>query len=1353
MSAEEGFVGVEFLDRPADEGGGLLAEAFARSLVPRVVIDLGPGRGAVLADANDEFCVLSGRGPDQLRGLPWQELVAEADRPAVGAALQALLEDDIRAARVACRLVQPDGSSVRVSAGLMAVPAGPSDARCAVAEVIEQPPSPGVEGLVEAVLDATPDLLAVTTPDGLVVRVNAAWERVLGWSQAEMQDVRLTTLMHPDDVAATVAEAQRVAEAGDQSAQGLRNRYRTKSGDYRWLEWGGAPLPGTALVCGMARDVTDAIVAEEALRRSESQFRAVFEASPLAMAVTDETGRLQNVNRALSRLVDRPAEQLLGRRCAEFTHPDDLRAGDEHRDRMAADPHATLVYEQRVLRPDGRVVWVRASNSRMDAAGGQQHRLVQIEDITASRQAAVLAGRETDRLRATIKVQREITAAASDREAVLALMADRTLAVLPGGDTCVVQMLDETAALLHTVAGTGRLAGQAIPAAPLTGSLAGLAVTGGIPVRCDDTATDPRASRAMRTATGTRSLVAAPLRDTRGRITGVLLAGSGRPYAFDDADEQQLTLLAHALSGALQHADDAARSQQLLDRATQAVDALQKERTSTLAALEKLARSEQRFVTVFSNSPVAKILVTAAGPGAGRITLANPAFEDLTGYPGEQATDLHLADLTGHPAAAVERGLALLARGHGPRHRELEIRHRDGRRVTVSAHTSIITDENDAPTAVVQLLDITAMARVQAELADLLADRTRALTALEISEQRFRLTFDNSPLGVTLISLEPGTLGNYLQANPAMTGITGYTATELTGMTYRDLVHPEDVPGGADYLQRVNIGPSTPARAEYRYRHKDGHTVWVAVTTAAVRDDTGRPLYLVNQVEDVTSRRATDIQLRRQARLLELIPAAVIVRDLDGRIRWWNHGATHLYGWPSTAARHKISHRLLGTAFPGTSTADDQARILLRDGRWDGELQHHTAHGTTVTVLSQQVLHHPTGKDEDPQVLEINTDITAERAAEQALAENEQRLRAQFTNSAAGQVVRELGGRFLAVNPAYARMLGYTVDQLLQLTDADLLDPTDLADSRHLIAGLFTGDTDHYTHEGRLRHADGHWVDVEATVSLTHHPDGRPKHILGVITDITSRRAAEHARDTAAAALAERNTELEAANQLKLDIIGMLGHEIGNPLTSIRGNAELLTDDWPDLTDAQRTRSIAAITRQSDRLDSIVGEVLAMVTIDAGKLTAARQDLDLHEHITLALAATDNEHLPVHGPNPRVLFHPGQLQQILVNLLSNAAKYGGGATAIRTSQPASNPGHVHVAVEDNGPGVPEEFRERLFERLTRADRDATTVRGTGLGLYIVRGLAHANHGDIHHEPNPTGGSIFTLDLQTTTMLT
>ncbi|MEU4563376.1 PAS domain S-box protein [Actinoplanes sp. NPDC023936] len=619
--------------------------------------------------------------------------------------------------------------------------------------------------------------------------------------------------------------------------------------------------------------------------------------------------------------------------------------------------------------------------------------------------------------------------------------------------------------------------------------------------------------------------------------------------------------------------------------------------------------------------------------------------------------------------------------------------------------------------------------------ADDYARRVRALKALEASETRFRLTFENSPLGLALSSLDPDLFGRYLQVNPAMTAITGYTAEELTRMSFRDLQHPDDGPATETALRRMIDEGIDTIRAEERYRHKDGHTIWVDVRIAVVRESGGAASYVVVQAEDVTAQRTADARLHRQAKLLETIPAAIIVRDMDGTIEWWNSGASKLYGWSLDAARGKPTHRLLGATFVGGGSFAEQSAALAADGRWEGQLQHLTATGRTVTVLSRQVVHQSDGP---PQVLEINTDITAARAAEQALALNEQRFRAQFTHSAAGQAIRALDGTLIAVNKAFAQMLGRRPEDLVgRIVEEEVMTPEDRRAAHQQIAALFAGEFDSYTQEMQIRHADGRLVDIESTVSLVRGADGGPKHLILVCTDTSARRAAERARDQAAAALAERNAELETANALKLDIIGMLGHEISNPLSAILGYSDLLADELPP--DTPHGRSVAIIGRHAQRLDDIVREMIAMVSIDTGNIHAVRQKLSLRHELEQVLDAPD---VPVAGDDAEILFHPGHLQQILVNLLSNAAKYAGGATRIHISSDARR---VYVRVEDNGPGVPEDFCPRLFDRLARADRDAGTIRGTGLGLYIVRSLARANHGDVHHEPNPAGGSFFILE--------
>nr|BFE70759.1 hypothetical protein GCM10020092_040600 [Actinoplanes digitatis] len=265
---------------------------------------------------------------------------------------------------------------------------------------------------------------------------------------------------------------------------------------------------------------------------------------------------------------------------------------------------------------------------------------------------------------------------------------------------------------------------------------------------------------------------------------------------------------------------------------------------------------------------------------------------------------------------------------------------------------------------------------------------------------------------------------------------------------------------------------------------------------------------------------------------------------------------------------------------------------------------------------------------------------------------------------------------------------------------------------------------------------------MHVTVSAVRAADGQPEHLVSIFQDISARRVAEIARDAATIELADRNSELESANQLKADLIGMLGHEISNPLAIILGYVDLALDD--ETAPAPVHDLIAKIGRSTSRLATIVQEVLALVSIDAGWLTATPRPVRVAEHIQSALAVTAATGVRLDCPPGLVAtVQPGHLDHILTNLISNAAKYGGGATAIIAACAGQT---VTIEVCDEGDGVPAEFRERLFDRFARADSTAGTVSGTGLGLYIVRELAAANGGDIRYRPAVPHGSVFALTL-------
>lgn len=236
-------------------------------------------------------------------------------------------------------------------------------------------------------------------------------------------------------------------------------------------------------------------------------------------------------------------------------------------------------------------------------------------------------------------------------------------------------------------------------------------------------------------------------------------------------------------------------------------------------------------------------------------------------------------------------------------------------------------------------------------------------------------------------------------------------------------------------------------------------------------------------------------------------------------------------------------------------------------------------------------------------------------------------------------------------------------------------------------------------------------------------------------------------RAEAAAALASKNEELEGANQFKADLMGMLGHEIANPLTAITGHAQIGSEVLQDGGDLTLVRSsLDVVERNATQIKTVLREVLAMVSSEGGALTARRERCPIAPHLAEAAATQPAGLRPAVSVEPDLvaLVQPGHLDQILANLLSNAEKYAGGATELRGWRAAT--GKVHVSVTDAGDGIAPAFRDSLFQRFSRDTVTAGTVTGTGLGLFISRELARANGGDLHHEDVRPHGSRFVLTL-------
>ena len=258
---------------------------------------------------------------------------------------------------------------------------------------------------------------------------------------------------------------------------------------------------------------------------------------------------------------------------------------------------------------------------------------------------------------------------------------------------------------------------------------------------------------------------------------------------------------------------------------------------------------------------------------------------------------------------------------------------------------------------------------------------------------------------------------------------------------------------------------------------------------------------------------------------------------------------------------------------------------------------------------------------------------------------------------------------------------------------------------------------------------------------LTEHPAGEATAVLDLgdpprqIT-VSSRASG----DTLAVYLvAQSGDEAELLRRA----IATAAHEIRNPVSVLMGVAETLGIHGHELSPDQYRRMLTAIDRQTRMLDNMTADLLAAGQAQHGTLAMQLEEVDavalaqslLDDGFELAVEADDLQ------GHPCVLTDPTRFQQMLGNLMSNARKYGEAPYVLRVRTAGPD---VLFDVEDSGPGVPEEFRPRLFQEYSRAS--GTAARGTGLGLFVVRALAEAQRGTVSYAPRSPHGSVFTLAL-------
>ncbi|WP_457282134.1 PAS domain S-box protein [Polaromonas sp. P5_D5] len=601
-----------------------------------------------------------------------------------------------------------------------------------------------------------------------------------------------------------------------------------------------------------------------------------------------------------------------------------------------------------------------------------------------------------------------------------------------------------------------------------------------------------------------------------------------------------------------------------------------------------------------------------------------------------------------------------------------------------------------------------------------------------VSDQQFSNAFEHAAIGMTLIGID----SRRLKVNTAFCQMLGYSEAEMLSRTIHDLTHPDDIAWDLEQRRRALAGEIESFHVEKRYIHKSGRTVWGYMSCSLVRDADRKPLQFIAQIQDITERKQTEQVLRESEERFRALTSLAsdwfweqdenfrfvevpgeapstsgIPKAAHGKTAWEldyiNIEAGALAEYKATIARHEVFRDLESTR---------------RDSK--GRLHYFSISGVPKFDANGKFTgYRGTGRE----TTEIRRVTEALRTSEAQLREITDTVPAWITYADADQ-------RLCFHNRAYEEVFGMTQAQLEGKTIRDIVGDEMYALIKPRVEEVLQGYP--VVYERSQKTARGGMRDYVVNYFPRYGDGDDEGKVIGFYT------------------LANDVTELKRIDRMKSEFVSTVSHELRTPLTSIRGSLGLISGGVAgQLPDAVKTLVGIAKTN-CERLIRLINDILDIEKIESGKMTLDFQAIELRPLLEQALAANEgygaakNVHLQLEFPDEdlQVRVDSDRLTQVVTNLLSNAMKFSpeGGTVDIHVARSETG---IRVEVRDHGPGIPEEFRNRIFQKFSQADSSDTRQKGgTGLGLNISRAIIERLGGSIGFNTDAGVGTTFFFEL-------
>jgi PAS domain S-box-containing protein len=602
--------------------------------------------------------------------------------------------------------------------------------------------------------------------------------------------------------------------------------------------------------------------------------------------------------------------------------------------------------------------------------------------------------------------------------------------------------------------------------------------------------------------------------------------------------------------------------------------------------------------------------------------------------------------------------------------------------------------------------------------------------------------------------------GEVTDWNPAAEQLFGYTASEVRGRSIISCIVPEHLVKELDDAVRRVMETKSAVRLTTQRRSRDGKLLDMVVNLCPIRAEDGAVVGIATSARDITS----FVQAQREvhslnesleqqvaARTAELkatinaIPSMIAYWDKDQRCGFANKAYLEWFGRDPDTMIGQTILSLLGESLYARN--EPHIRAALAGQQQNIERALTKADGTTGHSWTNYIPHF----DDHGEVLGffvMGTDVTLLRQAELRVEASEARYRLLAENSSdmIFQLDRDLIRRY--ISPASRQILGYEATDLIGTRPVGQIHPEDAERVAQTYQLLLDGDLEHGSIVNRIRHLDGRWIWVEATLrALRDASTGDVGGIVGALRDITARKAIE-------AELEAAKQAAEDAARIKGEFLAAMSHELRTPLNSIIGFSRLILES-PTPKDTGIENRVRLIHGASKTLLSIVNDVLDVSKLEADRLELDRRSFSIRSLVTSTLellrGQADTKNLlldaEIAADVPENLVgDDNRIRQILMNLVSNALKFTArGGVSVTVAQQGGDPGtaRLRVGVRDTGIGIPESARQRIFHKFSQVDGTiARSYGGTGLGLSICKRLVELMGGAIDFDSKEGEGSEF-----------